>query len=162
MERPRFHGLRAATSRASEAARGSSKKQNTRCELILRKALTALGVRYRVDVTSLVGRPDIVFRSARVVVFCDGDYWHGRNLDDRLAKLASGHNAPYWVAKITSNVERDRRVTETLKGEGWLVLRYWETQIKKDAVVIAREIAMHVEARRRPKPLARARRRVDR
>lgn len=105
-------------------------------------------MRYRIDVTNLVGRPDLVFRAARVVVFCDGDYWHGRDLDRRLAKLAAGHNAPYWVAKITSNVERDRRVTAALEHEGWLVLRYWETDIKKSAPVIAREVATHVQARR--------------
>jgi DNA mismatch endonuclease (patch repair protein) len=147
MLRLSYLGLRPASRRAADAARGSSKKQNTRCELVLRKALTALGVRYRIDVTTLVGRPDIVFHAARVVVFCDGDYWHGRDLDRRLAKLATGHNAPYWVAKISSNVERDRRVTATLEGEGWLVLRYWETDIKKNADLIAREVATHVEAR---------------
>jgi hypothetical protein len=94
-----------------------------------------------------VGRPDIVFRAARVVVFCDGDYWHGRDLDHRLAKLAAGHNAPHWVAKITSNVERDRRVTAALESEGWLVLRYWETDIKKSAPAIAREVATHIQTR---------------
>ncbi len=106
-------------------------------------------MRYRIDVSDLRGRPDIVFRAARVVVFCDGDYWHGRDLDHRLAKLATGHNAPYWVAKITSNVERDRRVTAELESEGWLVLRYWEGDIKLNADVIAREIAARVRERRR-------------
>jgi len=145
----KYAGLEPASRHASAAARGSSKKQNTRCELILRKALTVFGLRYRLDVTDLVGRPDIVFCAARVVVFCDGDYWHGRDLHRRLAKLAAGHNAPYWVAKITSNVERDRRVTAALESEGWLVLRYWETDIKKSAPAIAREVATHVQARRR-------------
>lgn len=143
-----FQGRRAANSRASQAAQASSRKRDTRCELVLRRALTRIGLRYRIDITDLVGRPDIVFRAARVVVFCDGDYWHGRDLDRRLAKLAVGHNAPYWVAKITSNVERDRRVTAALEGEGWLVLRYWETDINKSAASIAREVATLVEARR--------------
>lgn len=128
-------------------ARGSSKKQNTRCEFLLRKALTALGLRYRIS-AALVGRPDIVFHSARVAVFCDGDYWHGRDLEQRLAKLKVGHNATYWVAKITSNVERDRRVTTALEGEGWLVLRFWETDIKRGAARVARDIAEHVRERR--------------
>lgn len=105
-------------------------------------------MRYRIDVGDLIGRPDIVFRSARVAVFCDGDYWHGRDLERRIAKLETGHNAPYWIAKISSNVERDRRVTAALEADGWLVLRYWETDIKKDAMALAREVAGRVEARR--------------
>lgn len=146
--KPDFRSLRPATSQASEAARGSSKKQNTRCELVLRKALTALGLRYRIDAGELDGRPDIVFHGPRVVVFCDGDYWHGRDLEKRLAKLAKGHNAAYWVTKIRSNVERDRRVTAALEAGGWMVLRYWETDIHKDAECIATEIAAHVRERR--------------
>lgn len=146
--KPSFLSLRPATSRASEAARGSSKKQNTRCELVLRKALTDLGLRYRIDAAGLDGRPDIVFRGARVVVFCDGDYWHGRELEKRLAKLATGHNAAYWVTKIRSNVERDRRVSTALEDDGWMVLRYWETDIHKDAERIASEIAVRVRERR--------------
>jgi DNA mismatch endonuclease, patch repair protein len=142
-----FRSLRPATSQASEAARGSSKKQNTRCELALRQALTAFGLRYRIDASGLYGRPDIVFRGARVVVFCDGDYWHGRDLEKRLAKLAMGHNAGYWVTKIRSNVDRDRRVTAALEDKGWMVLRYWETDIHKDVERIASEISSRVRER---------------
>jgi DNA mismatch endonuclease (patch repair protein) len=143
-----FSTLQPASPRASASASGSSRKKNTRCELVLRKALTALGLRYRLDANDLSGRPDIIFRGARVAVFCDGDYWHGRNLDERLAKLASGHNAKYWVAKIQSNVERDRRVTAALEHEGWVVLRYWETEIHKGVARIASEIAERVRERR--------------
>jgi DNA mismatch endonuclease (patch repair protein) len=149
MDTAKYSGLFPASPRASAAARGSSKKQNTRCELVLRTALAALGLRYRLDAGDLAGRPDIVFRGARVVIFCDGDYWHGRDLKHRLARLATGHNATYWVAKITSNVERDRRVTTALEVDGWLVLRYWETNIHRDADRIAAEIAEHVRERRR-------------
>lgn len=107
-----------------------------------------MGLRYRIGAGEILGRPDVVFRSAGVVVFCDGDYWHGRNLQHRLAKLASGHNAAYWVAKITSNVERDRQVTARLEEDGWLVLRYWETDIKREADRIAHEVATRVRERR--------------
>jgi len=118
--------------------------------MVLRQALTALGLRYRIDAGGLDGRPDIVFRGSRVVVFCDGDYWHGRDLEKRLAKLALGHNAAYWVTKIRSNVERDHRVTAALEVNGWMVLRYWETDIHKDAESIASEIAARVRERRQP------------
>src|SRR5262245_59222595 len=97
---PSFLGLKPASARASSLARGASIKQNTRCEVVLRSTLWSLGFRYRVNVESLPGRPDIVFPGRRVVVFCDGDFWHGRQLRRRLRKLAKGHNARYWVAKV--------------------------------------------------------------
>lgn len=143
-----FTNLSPASPRASASARGSSKKRGTRCELVLRQALSALGARYRIDASELPGRPDIVFRRARVAVHCDGDFWHGRDLERRLAKLESGHNAPYWVAKITSNVERDRRNTQALADLGWLVLRYWESEIHENAPRIAAEIINRVRERR--------------
>jgi DNA mismatch endonuclease (patch repair protein) len=102
---------------------------NTRCELALRRELSRRGLRYRLHYTRLPGRPDIVFPKQRLVIFCDGDFWHGRDLSARLAKLVRGHNATYWVAKVQRNVERDRRQTRTLEESGWVVLRYWETDV---------------------------------
>lgn len=145
---PRFDEFRPASEVTSRVARASSHKQGTRCELHLRRALWSLGFRYRIDTSKLPGRPDIVFIRSRVVVFCDGDFWHGRHLKDRLAKLSKGHNAPYWVAKIRANVERDRRNNEMLARAGWLVLRYWETDILRDVSAIAAEIATQVALRR--------------
>lgn len=126
---PSFSGLAPASKRATTAARGASAKTNTRCELVLRRQLWRRGLRYRLHHYGLPGRPDIIFPKHRVVVFCDGDFWHGQDLEARLARLASGHNAPYWVAKIRSNVERDRAVTARLEATGWRVLRLWETDI---------------------------------
>lgn len=137
---PSFQGRQAATVGASSAARGSSKKSATKCELVLRRALHARGLRYRTTVAALPGTPDIVFAKARVAVFCDGDFWHGRDLDARLQKLSVGTNAPYWVAKIRSNVERDERNTLALEARGWTVLRYWERDIHREANRIAAEI----------------------
>lgn len=145
---PRYDGLAPASPRASAAARGASRKRDTRCEVALRRALWRLGLRYRVDVAALPGRPDIVFRRERVAVFCDGDFWHGRELAARRAKLAAGHNAPYWVAKIESNVARDRRHDEELRAGGWLVLRYWESKVLSAAEETARAILDVVQARR--------------
>jgi len=67
-----------------------------------------------------------VFVRARLAVFCDGDFWHGRNLEQRLAKLAGGHNAAYWVKKVQTNVDRDARNVAALVAAGWRVLRFWE------------------------------------
>src|SRR5713101_665305 len=112
---PSFERLRPASERASAAARGASTKTNTRCELVLRFELWRRGLRYRVHHPGLPGRPDIVFTKHRVAIFCDGDFWHGRDLDNRLAKLARGHNATYWLAKVQRNVERDLRQTGALE-----------------------------------------------
>lgn len=105
--------------------------------MALRKALFARGHRYRVDVAGLPGRPDIAFLAARVACFVDGDHWHGRDLDERLAKLSAGHNAAYWVQKIRTNVDRDRRHDNALAAAGWRVLRLWETDVLKNPVQAA-------------------------
>src|SRR5262249_34915412 len=91
--------------------------------------------------TSLPGCPDIVFPKRRVAVFCDGDFWHGRDLENRLAKLAKGHNANYWLAKITRNVARDVKNNLALKAAGWVVLRLWETDVLRAPQQAAEQIA---------------------
>src|SRR5262249_11081423 len=111
------------------------------------QALWQRGLRYRVDAKDLPGRPDVTFARARVVVFCDGDFWHGRNLEERIRKLSAGHNAPYWIAKIQANVARDRRHEDQLRAAGWIVLRYWETDVKREAALIADAIASTVKQR---------------
>jgi len=143
----RFDHLRSASNRASKAAQAASRKRDTKPEVVLRRAVFARGLRYRVDVKALPGRPDLVFSTAKVIVFCDGDFWHGKNLPERIARLKAGHNAPYWVAKITRNVERDGEQKLALEVAGWLVLRYWESDIAKNAEGIADEIAEIVRGR---------------
>jgi DNA mismatch endonuclease (patch repair protein) len=141
-----FKGLAPASARSSAAARGASRKVDTRCELVLRRELWRRGLRYRLHHSGLPGRPDIVFPSYKVVVFCDGDFWHGRDIEARLAKLVQGHNAAYWVAKVQRNIERDQRQTHDLEMEGWAVLRFWETDLLREASKIAdRVVAVLVE-----------------
>jgi DNA mismatch endonuclease, patch repair protein len=111
------------------------KNKNTQPEILLRKALWHKGLRYRVNCLNLIGKPDIVFNRARITVFIDGDYWHGHNwkirgyrdLDDELS-----HYKSFWVEKIKRNIQRDREVNESLRKEGWTVLRIWESDIRKD------------------------------
>lgn len=125
-----YRGLAPASRRASTALRGASRKRDTACEVRLRKELWRRGLRYQVDVKDLPGRPDIVFVKQRVAVFCDGDFWHGRGLRERLQRLQAGHNAHYWTAKILGNVRRDRRIKSELRAAGWTVVRVWETDIR--------------------------------
>jgi DNA mismatch endonuclease (patch repair protein) len=146
---PSFKGLRSSSTQASATASASSRKRDTRCEIILRRQLSRLGLRYRIATDSLPGKPDLVFLGSRVAVFCDGDFWHGRDLAARIKRLETGHNAPYWVAKIRTNVERDRRVAAELERIGWVVLRFWESEIRSDGADIAARVAAIVVGRRK-------------
>jgi DNA mismatch endonuclease, patch repair protein len=140
MKRLSFQGLRSASGKASVAARGSSKKTGTRCELLLRQALWAKGCRYRKNVKDLPGCPDIVFLGARVAIFCDGEFWHGREWEARRQKLGRGHNPAYWLGKIQRNIERDWQNTQELLERGWTVLHVWESEIRSDPERVAREV----------------------
>ncbi len=155
---PSYVGLQPASANARKAAQGASRKRDTACELLLRRELRRLGVRsYRVACSDLPGKPDLVFRGMRLAVFCDGDFWHGRNLAERLAKLAVGHNPGYWVKKIQRNVERDRANELRLEAEGWQVLRFWETDIRSDPEAAARMVMEALDVRsRQASPRARA------
>lgn len=148
---PSFLGLRAKSFTTSEIARASSKQKNSGCELALRRALWLLGLRYRLHAKNLPGCPDIVFVSSRIAIFVDGDFWHGRRLADRIQKLSAGHNAKYWVSKISNNVRRDRQNAGRLRRNGWKVIRVWESDVKKDCESVARSIAETVRLRMRKK-----------
>ena len=141
---PSYKGLAPASPTASRIAVAASAKRDTRPELLLRWALRGKSVRYSLDVASLPGRPDLVVRSARLAVFCDGDFWHGRYLQRRLKKLAVGHNAKYWTSKIKSNVARDRRIRKSLQAAGWTVLRLWESDVREDPARAAEKIVMAI------------------
>jgi DNA mismatch endonuclease (patch repair protein) len=145
---PSFIGLSAASDTASKLARASSKKSGTRCESVLRRELWQRGHRYRISHPDLPGKPDIIFKQHKVVVFCDGDFWHGRDLPERLAKLRKVHNAPYWQKKIAGNVLRDERNTMALRQAGWKVIRLWETDILRDPSGAADAVEREVGGRR--------------
>lgn len=109
-----------------------NKAKDTVPEVLLRKALWNRGLRYRLHVTQLPGKPDIVFSKERVVIFIDGDFWHGRNWDELEKKLKHRANAEYWIAKIQYNRTRDWEQTQMLEQQGWTVIRFWETNVTKN------------------------------
>jgi DNA mismatch endonuclease (patch repair protein) len=113
----------------------------------LRRILWRAGCRYRKNVAELPGRPDIVFTRARLAIFCDGDFWHGKAWEERRAKLAEGTNPDYWIAKIERNMERDVRSNELLEKGGWTVLRFWESQIQNDPEAVAARVLEVLDAR---------------
>jgi len=121
--------------------------RDTRPELLLRRALHARGLRYRVHPRNVTGRPDLANRSRRVAVFVDGDFWHGnpeewrrRGFDSLEAQFHGGNRAK-WVAKIRRNVERDSEVDDALAAAGWRVLRFWESEVRADPEAVADRVA---------------------
>lgn len=108
------------------------KSRDTTIEIMLRKALWHRGVRYRKNYKKLPGKPDIVITKHKIAIFCDSDYWHGYDWENRNQRIKS--NREYWIPKIERNMARDKQVNEMLAEQGWKVLRFWEWQIRKHLV----------------------------
>jgi len=140
MAGPSFRGRRSSSVRATNAARGSSSKSGSKPELRLRRAMWRAGLRYRKNLTSLPGRPDLVLLGPKIAIFCDGDFWHGRDWPARRARLSRGSNGIYWVEKISRNMARDRANNGALTLAGWTVLRFWESNIIQDTESIVLRI----------------------
>ena len=120
------------------------RSRDTGIELPLRRALWRRGMRYRVHYDVVVGRPDIVFTRAKVAIFCDSSFWHGRD-EERTRRIRS--NAEYWQARIERNVGRDQEVNSRLAREGWTVLRFWDDELKNDLEGCVQRVARAVEGR---------------
>jgi len=144
---PTFAKLK-PSSKASSKTKQKNTHKDTRHEILLRKELWRSGLRYRKNVISLIGKPDIVFSSSRVIVFCDGDFWHGRNWKELKSKLKRRANPKYWIAKIAYNIERDKKNNMLLEDEGWHVIRLWETDIKRDPKSAAELVKKIVDKRK--------------
>ncbi len=121
--------------------------KNTSCEMLLRKALWAEGLRgYRVNVRKLPGNPDVVFGPAKAAIFVDGCFWHGCPKHCRMPSS----NKKYWENKIGRNIQRDKKNRAALRKAGWKVLRFWEHEIKKSPERAARRAASEIAKRRFP------------
>ena len=107
------------------------KYKDSKIEIALRKELWSRGLRYQKNVTSIFGKPDLVFKGKKVAVFCDSEFWHGYNWEERKKDFKS--HQEFWIPKIERNMERDKEVTEELQKQGWTVLRFWGKEIKKNA-----------------------------
>ena len=109
------------------------KSKDSGIEVALRKALWAKGYRYRKNYKDLPGKPDVALTKYKVAVFCDSEFFHGKDWDESLhAQILRGSNAEFWEKKILRNMERDREVTAKLEAMGWTVLRFWGKDIKKN------------------------------
>lgn len=124
---------------------------DTRMETRLRSALHRRGLRFRKNMRTLPGRPDIVFPAARVVVFVDGDFWHARAVrETSLSTVVATfprRSYRYWQNKFAARIERDDKVSEELMRGGWHVIRIWESELRLNLERHVKEIAHQVRAR---------------
>lgn len=105
------------------------KSKGSEIEVLLQKELWRRGLRYRKNVKSIEGKPDIAFIGKKIAVFCDSEFWHGYDWENRKNDFKS--NTEFWISKIERNMQRDKEVTQKLQSEGWIVLRFWGKEIKK-------------------------------
>lgn len=108
------------------------RNRDSAIELRLRKALWHKGYRYRKNWKALPGTPDIVLTRYQIAIFCDSEYFHGKDWMQLQQRIRRGNNAEFWEKKIAGNIRHDLDVTAELKGLGWKVIRFWGEDIKKD------------------------------
>ena len=121
----------------------------TKPEILLAKEIFKLGLRYRKQY-NIDGKPDLVFVKKKIAIFVDGDFWHGNNWRIRGLNSFEEEIARYsifWKDKIIRNTKRDKKVNKILKKQNWLVLRYWESDIKKSCPKIAKKILKIYQSR---------------
>ena len=121
------------------------RSKDSQIELRLRKALWHKGYRYRKNYKMLPGKPDIALTKCKIAVFCDSEFFHGKDWDNGLKdQIMRGNNSEFWINKISRNMERDREVNEQLTQLGWTVLRFWGKDILKDTDRCVDEIELAI------------------
>jgi DNA mismatch endonuclease (patch repair protein) len=123
------------------------KNKDSDIELLLRKELWRRGIRYRKNVKTIYGKPDIAFIGLKIAVFCDSEFWHGFDWENRKKDFKSHQG--FWIPKIERNIARDKEVTDLLESDGWIVIRFWGKKIKKETALCADIIQNVVEERKR-------------
>ena len=122
------------------------KYKDSEIEKILRIELWHRGMRYRKNVKEIFGKPDIVFKKKKIAVFCDSEFWHGYDWENKNKEIKSRRE--FWIPKIERNIQRDKEVTKTLEEQGWVVLRFWGKEIKKETEKCVSEIEKIFKSRK--------------
>lgn len=108
------------------------RSKNTKIECILQRALWKKGYRYRKHYTKIPGKPDIVLTKYKIAIFCDGEFFHGKDWEMQRKRIENSNNSDYWIMKIERNISRDKDVNRRLKAMGWVVLRFWGKDIENN------------------------------
>lgn len=128
--------LKKAMTRSENMSRIKSK--DTSIEMLLRKALWAKGLRYRLHSKTVFGKPDIIFIGKKVAIFCDSEFWHGKNYIE--GKYTIKTNSSYWNTKLERNISRDKEVNQILAAQGWTILRFWAKDINKNLPDVVNQV----------------------
>lgn len=108
------------------------RSRDTKIECCLRRELWRRGYRYRKNYNELPGKPDIVLIKYKIAIFCDGEFFHGKDWEVLRLRLEKSNNSKYWLEKIARNRERDEEINKKLLSQGWTVIRFWGNDIKKN------------------------------
>lgn len=108
------------------------RSKDTKIEIALRKALWNKGYRYRKNYAALPGKPDIALTKYKIAVFCDSEFFHGKDWEILKPQLEKGNNGEFWVKKISRNREHDDEINKALLFRGWTVIRFWGKDILKN------------------------------
>lgn len=123
--------------------------KGTEIEKIMGSALWAAGLRgYRKNLKGVLGTPDFCWKGHKIAVFCDSSFWHGFDWPKEKKKIKV--RKAFWFKKIEDNIARDKRITQKLRQDGWLVFRYWDFEIKKAPLLCARKVGKALVRRRKP------------
>ena len=123
------------------------RNKDSAIEILLRKELWSRGIRYRKNVKSVFGHPDIAFIGKKIAVFCDSEFWHG--YDWEKAQNSIKTRREFWIPKIERNMQRDKEVTEKLESDGWIVIRFWGNDIIKNVGACADTIENELKEKSR-------------
>lgn len=126
---PRFHG---DVTENSHKNMSRIRGKDTSIEVALRKALWSKGYRYRKNYKKLPGRPDIALTEYKIAIFCDSEFFHGKDWEVLKPRLEKGKNSDYWIPKIERNIERDKEKDRALLFAGWTVIHFWGKDILKN------------------------------
>lgn len=121
------------------------KSKGSKIEIVLGKALWKKGFRYRKNVKDIFGKPDFAFKKYKVAVFCDSEFWHGKDWAKKKSEIKS--NKEFWYNKIERSIERDKEVNIKLNEEGWIVLRFWEKEILNETEKCVQIVISSVKSR---------------
>lgn len=147
---PRFEeseGFYTTKERSFQMSRIRSK--NSKPELLLRKALWAKNFRFRLHDTAIPGTPDIIIKKYKLVIFVDGEFWHGYNWSQNKDKIKS--NRKFWIPKIERNIQKDNIVNQSLKELGYTVFRFWSNEIIHNIQNVVNQIELFIETRKKYK-----------
>jgi len=125
------------------------KSKGSKIENLLMKSLWHKGYRYRKNDKTVFGKPDLVIKSLKIAVFCDSEFWHGKNWGSK--KYEHKSNLEFWYKKIERNIERDKEVNFELEKSGWKVIRFWGKEIEKNLELCTETIVYQINEKKNNK-----------